>query len=83
MRLTHQFISHLLAALALSFTFVLPAQAQSAMDEVRREEARKTYAAAMAVAKTGPVDVPLASQSTLKFPANYIFIPQPNATQVL
>ena len=83
MRLTHQFISHLLATLAMSFTITLPAQAQSAMDEVRREEARKTFAAAMAAAKTGPVDVPLASQGTLKLPANYMFIPQPNATQVL
>jgi len=67
----------------MSFTITLPAQAQSAMDEVRREEARKTFAAAMAIAKTGPVDVPLASQGTLKLPANYMFIPQPNATQVL
>ncbi|HPG62474.1 MAG TPA: DUF2167 domain-containing protein [Casimicrobium sp.] len=83
MRMTHQSVLSFVAALAMFFTFVFPAQAQSAMDEVRREEARKTYAAAMAVAKTGPVDVPLASQGTLKLPANYIFIPQPNATQVL
>lgn len=83
MRMTHQSVLSLLAALAMSFTITLPAQAQSAMDEVRREEARKTFAAAMAVAKTGPVDVPLASQGTLKLPANYMFIPQPNATQVL
>ncbi|HNY46553.1 MAG TPA: DUF2167 domain-containing protein, partial [Casimicrobium sp.] len=67
----------------MSFTFASAVEAQSAMDEVRREEARKTFAAAMAVAKTGPVDVPLASQGTLKLPANYMFIPQPNATQVL
>jgi uncharacterized membrane-anchored protein len=83
MRMTHQSVLSLIAAMAMSFTFALPAEAQSAMDEVRREEARKTFAAAMAVAKTGPVDVPLASQGTLKLPANYMFIPQPNATQVL
>jgi uncharacterized membrane-anchored protein len=83
MRMTHQSVLSLLAALAMSFTFVLPAQAQSPAEEARREEARKTFAAAMAAAKTGPSDVPLASQGTLKLPANYMFIPQPNATQVL
>ncbi len=40
------------------------------------EEARK-------VAKPGPVDVPLASQALLKLPAGYVFIPQPQATQLL
>jgi uncharacterized membrane-anchored protein len=40
------------------------------------EEARK-------VAKPGPVDVPLASQAVLKLPIGYVFIAQPQATQLL
>jgi uncharacterized membrane-anchored protein len=40
------------------------------------EDARK-------VAKPGPVDVPLASQALLKLPTGYVFIPQPQATQLL
>ncbi len=83
MRMTHQSVLSCLATLAMSFALVISAHAQSPAEETRREEARKTFAAAMAVAKTGPVDVPLASQGTLKLPANYLFIPQPNATQVL
>lgn len=48
-----------------------------------KEAAQKIFADAMAAAKTGPAEVPLASQGTLKLPANYLFIPQPHATQVL
>jgi len=48
-----------------------------------KEAAQKVFAEAMAAAKTGPAEVPIAGQGKLKLPANYLFIPQPHATQVL
>lgn len=39
--------------------------------------------AAKAVAKIGPTDIPLKNQATLKLPAGYVFIPQPQADQLL
>lgn len=41
------------------------------------------FAEARKVAKPGPVDVPLAGQAVLKLPPGFVFIPQPQATQVL
>jgi uncharacterized membrane-anchored protein len=52
-----------------------PAPAQTATDKAF-EEARK-------VAKDGPQDLVLAGQATLKLPEGYVYIPQPQATQIL
>jgi uncharacterized membrane-anchored protein len=41
------------------------------------------FEAAKKVAKSGPQDITLLSQATLKLPAGYLFIPQPNAAQVM
>lgn len=41
------------------------------------------WEAAKLVAKHGPADITLASQAVLKLPANRVFIPQPNANQLL
>jgi uncharacterized membrane-anchored protein len=51
------------------------AQQPSAVDKAF-EESQK-------VAKQGPQDVPLISQAKLKLPQGYVFIPQPQATQLL
>lgn len=52
-----------------------PAPAQTAADKAF-EEGRK-------VAKDGPQDIVLAGQATLKLPEGYVYIPQPQATQIL
>ena len=41
------------------------------------------WAEARAAAKAGPVDVPIAGQATLHLPAGRLFIPQPQAGQLL
>jgi uncharacterized membrane-anchored protein len=46
-------------------------------------ENKKAFDDARAAAKTGPLDVPLASQAVLKLPAGHVFIPQPQAGQML
>ena len=48
-----------------------------------REARSKVFADAMAAAKVGPTDIALIGQATLKLPAGYQFVPQPNATLVL
>jgi uncharacterized membrane-anchored protein len=47
------------------------------------EEAQKVFDAARQAATEGPHDVPLAAQAVLKLPAGTLFIPQPQATQLL
>ncbi len=44
---------------------------------------QQAFAAAKAVAKSGPQDVKLANQATLHLPAGKVFIPQPEAGQLL
>jgi uncharacterized membrane-anchored protein len=44
---------------------------------------QKVWDAAMAVAKVGPVDVPLAGQAVLHLPAAEVFVPQPQADKLL
>ncbi|GAB3452219.1 DUF2167 domain-containing protein [Massilia terrae] len=46
-------------------------------------EMKAAVAAAQAVVKNGPVDIPLANQATLKLPENYSFIPQPEAGRIM
>ncbi len=47
------------------------------------ESNQKVWDAAMAVAKAGPVDVPLADQAVLHLPAAEVFVPQPQADKLL
>lgn len=47
------------------------------------EEQNKVFEEARQLSKTGPVDVPLAGQATLRLPAGYAFVPQPLAGRVL
>lgn len=73
-----------LVALLTQFALSVVAFAQSPAPADNSKEARqKVFADAMAAAKAGPAEVPLASQGKLKLPANYLFIPQPHAMQVL
>ena len=44
---------------------------------------QKVWDEAMAVAKMGPVDVPLAGQAVLHLPAGEVFVPQPQADKLL
>jgi uncharacterized membrane-anchored protein len=46
-------------------------------------ENKKAFEDARAAAKPGPLEVPLASQAVLKLPAGHMFIPQPQAGQML
>lgn len=46
-------------------------------------EMKAAMDAARTVAKTGPAEIPLKNQGTMKLPAGYVFIPQPQAGQVL
>ncbi len=46
-------------------------------------ESQKVWDAAMAAAKTGPVDVPLFDQAVLHLPAGEVFVPQPQADKLL
>jgi uncharacterized membrane-anchored protein len=66
-------------AVLLSAAHAQPASiptAPTADPKLAFEDARKA-------AKPGPVDVPLASQAVLKLPSGFVFIPQPQATQLL
>jgi uncharacterized membrane-anchored protein len=44
---------------------------------------QKVWDDAMAVARTGPVDVPLLDQAVLHLPAGEVFVPQPQADKLL
>ena len=44
---------------------------------------QKVWDEAMAVAKAGPVEVPLADQAVLHLPAAEVFVPQPQADKLL
>ncbi len=61
----------------LVITLLSSAQAQNAPDpKAAFEEARKA-------STTGPADIALAEQATLKLPAGHSFVPQPQATKLL
>ena len=47
------------------------------------EDNQKVWDEAMAVAKSGPVEVPLADQAVLHLPAAEVFVPQPQADKLL
>jgi uncharacterized membrane-anchored protein len=66
-----------LCAAILASTFASSTLAQNAPDpKAAFEEARKA-------STTGPADIALADQATLKLPAGHAFVPQPQATQLL
>jgi uncharacterized membrane-anchored protein len=46
-------------------------------------DGQKVWDEAMAVAKSGPVDVPLLDQAVLHLPAGEVFVPQPQADKLL
>jgi uncharacterized membrane-anchored protein len=60
----------------------LTANAQSPTHDAEAEMKAATDAA-KAVAKNGPADITLKDQATLKLPDGYVFIPQPQADQML
>ena len=64
-------------AAAAMASFVGGAQAASSA------ESQKVWDEAMAVARTGPVDVPLFDQAVLHLPAGEVFVPQPQADRLL
>jgi uncharacterized membrane-anchored protein len=70
-----------LLAIAM-FAAAQAAVAQAPKRDQAAEMAAAT-AAAKAVAKEGPADIALKNQATLKLPAGYVFIPQPEADQML
>lgn len=68
------------AALLACVLWVCSAQAQNATAE---QEQKQAFDAARKVQVTGPADVALRDQATLKLPAGFVFIPQPEAEKVL
>jgi uncharacterized membrane-anchored protein len=64
-----------LVAAGLALVGTAYAQAPNAAD--------KAFEASKLVAKEGPQDVALLSQATLKLPKGYVFIPQPQASELL
>lgn len=66
------------AVLSFALTDVL---AQAKVDA--EAEMNAAVKAAQAVVKSGPVDIPLGNQATLKLPEDYGFIPQPEAGQMM
>ena len=47
------------------------------------DDTQKVWDEAMAVAKAGPIDVPLADQAVLHLPAAEVYVPQPQADKLL
>lgn len=68
------------AVLLACMLWACGAQAQNASAEVEQKAA---FDAARKVQVTGPASVPLRDQATLQLPAGFVFIPQPEADQVL
>ncbi len=87
MRIMQHPVTALLVIFGVVLAFSAHAQAPGAPAPAStpnsEEAAQKVFADAMANAKTGPQDVAIAAQATLKLPAGYLFIPQPNAAAVL
>jgi uncharacterized membrane-anchored protein len=54
----------------------------SAADQPQQEQ-QKVWDAAMKAASKGPIDVPLLDQAVLHLPAGEVFVPQPQADQLL
>lgn len=70
-------------ACAALLSFALTnAVAQAPKIDAEAEMAAATKAAKAAV-KSGPLDIPLSNQATLKLPEGYQFIPQPEAGQLM
>ncbi|MFM9881243.1 MAG: DUF2167 domain-containing protein [Burkholderiaceae bacterium] len=74
----HRIIKGLLAVL-LSLS-ALPLWAQNAAAQA---EFKAAMEAAQAVQITGPADIALRDQATLKLPASYVYVPTPAATQLM
>lgn len=70
------YVLMLLWSLALAVYAQTPARDQEAEMKAATEAAR-------AVAKQGPANIALKDQATLKLPEGYVFIPQPEADQLL
>ncbi|HEY1226019.1 MAG TPA: DUF2167 domain-containing protein [Ramlibacter sp.] len=68
------------AALLACVLWVGSAQAQNATAE---QEQKQAFDAARKVQVTGPANVALRDQATLKLPAGFVFIPQPEAEYVM
>lgn len=60
----------------------VPSVAQAAKRDAQAEMTA-AFEAARAVAKVGPTDIALKDQATLKLPEGFVFIPQPEADQVM
>src|SRR5215472_13197173 len=74
------------AAIALFILFQLaqPGASQTATDTAGREqELKAAFTEGWKAATDGKADVPLASQASLHLPANYAFIPQPQAGRIM
>lgn len=69
-----------LAALLACMLWVCTAQAQNATAE---QEQKQAFDAARKVHVEGPANVALRDQATLKLPAGFVFIPQPEADRLL
>lgn len=68
-------------ALALALVAALCAPAMAEGDTAPAQD--KVWDEARKAAKDGPQDIPLADQAQLKLPQDAVFIPQPQATQLL
>ena len=69
---------------ALSILFFVATSNSVASDPTARQaELQAAFQEADAAKKTGPVDIPLLDQATLRLPANFLFVPRPAADKVL
>lgn len=78
--------SHLARWLAVVSTFVLvfTTSISSAADPAARQaELDAAFQAADAAKQTGPLDIPLLDQATLKLPKGFLFVPRPAADTLL
>ncbi|WP_243369883.1 DUF2167 domain-containing protein [Microvirga solisilvae] len=72
-----------IAALSLILGLAAPLAAQAQQNTSIVEQQQAAWAKAQKVAKEGPVSVPLAGQVDFKLPAEFVFIPQPEAGELL
>jgi uncharacterized membrane-anchored protein len=80
----HMLLSRAAVALFIFFKLAQPALSQAPTDAAGRErELNEAYTAGLKAATKGKADVPLAGQASLHLPANYTFIPQPQAGRIM
>jgi uncharacterized membrane-anchored protein len=72
-----------IAAFSLALGLAAPLAAQAQQNSSIAEQQQAAATKAQRVAKDGPVSVPLAGQVNFNLPAGFVFIPQPEAGELL